>query len=646
MLFVLELFSHYVLHFERYFILSRQSTLLIQWSIVVLAGLYLLVHHPKMNRQRTMFLAGVILRIVLLAGVSVELIHQVQSTNFTSAYLREDGNELLPLLHFLLYGYVLLTAFHYMMMPRDHGGKGMFYTFDLAVVSLPIVQMIFSFFTYWKENPDGVEPIAFVFLFFIITLPIVLDVVFFKLYWRTDKILLGLFYTLIIGLLVLLLAPYPNQISKDYGAVMPYTIYLAMAGFLMSYHLFQKSGKVYVRVNKWVTMAVLVFFVLLLNPIYNIGTAAFAVSKPANVHDSFNFVGEHISSEKAEQILKSFFPTDETLYLHDKNMDVHYFYSFESKGYKAEVDEVSQLIRNYEYLQKAHGKKLTNQEYKRKSIAFLERHGRVLHKDLIETKVSNEDGQTVVRIYLKNQLHKKDHADDGAVFYWEKETLMGFSEDPSIYQLDSLLHVHITEQDIQDKVEQMFRALNILKQPYQITDIESDSLLGSMVRVETKDGIVLEFDGESGSLHSLSIPMKKEISLTNSRLQRQVLTVFDADVSEMKKKSSQSDMVMYTDSSKTYEFFEDQGQLNVYVYSDTPDQSFPYTYRNGTLAYEKVASLYQDVIYKKRMRPIIVQREDERHYAWLIIIQPFGSNRHDAYVVDGETQEVKSLYES
>ncbi|OIR63363.1 hypothetical protein BLL41_03030 [Bacillus sp. FMQ74] len=645
-MFVLELFSHYVLHFERYFILSRQSTLLIQWSIVVLAGLYLLVHHPKINRYRTVFLAGVILRIVLLAGVSVELIHQVESTNFTSAYMREDGNELRPLVHFLLYGYVLLTAFHYMLMPRDHGGKGMFYTFDLAVVSLPIVQMIFSFFSYWKEYPDGMEPIAFVFLFFIITLPIVLNVVFFKLYWRTNKILLGLFYTLIIGLLVLLLAPYPNQISKDYGAVMPYTIYLTMAGFLMSYHLFQKSGKVYVRVNKWLTMAVMVFFVLLLNPIFNIGTAAFIVSKPINVHDSFNYVEEHISSEKAEQILKSFFPTDETLYLHDTNMDVHYFYSFESKSYKAEVDEVSQLIRNYEYLQKAHGKKLTNQEYKRKSISFLERHGRVLHKDHIETKVSNEDGQTVVRIYLKNRLHKKDHADDGAVFYWEKETLMGFSEDPSIYQLDSLLHVHITEQDIHDKVEQMFTALNISKQPYQITDIESDSLLGSMVRVETKDGIVLEFDGESGSLHSLSIPMKKEISLTNSRLQRQVLTVFDADVSEMKKKSRKSDLVMYTDSSKVYEFFEDQGQLNVYVYSDTPHQPFPYTYRNGTLAYEKVASSYQDVIYKKRMRPIIVQRGDERHYAWLIIIQPFGSNRHDAYVVDGETQEVKSLYES
>lgn len=643
---MLELFSHYVLHFERYFILSRQSTLLIQWAIVVLAGLYVLVHHPKINRYRTMFLAGVLLRIVLLAGVSVELIHQVQATNFTSAYLREDGNELLPLVHFLLYGYVLLTAFHYMLMPRDHNAKGMFYTFDLAVVSLPIVQMIFSFFSYWKEYPDGMEPIAFVFLFFIITLPIVLNVVFFKLYWRTNKILLGLFYTLIIGLLVLLLAPYPNQISKDYGAVMPYTIYLTMAGFLMSYHLFQKSAKVYVRVNKWLTRSVIVFFVLLLNPIYNAGTAAFAVSKPINVHDSFNFVGEHISSEKAEQIVKSFFPTNEILYLHDTKMDVHYFYSFESMSYEAEVDEVSQLINHYQYLKKPRGKTLTEQEYVRKSVAFLERHGRVLNKGHIETKVSKEDSQTAVRIYLKNQFRKKEDIDDGTVFYWEKETLMSFSEDPSIYQLDSLLHVHITEQDIHGKMKNMFTALNIPKQPYQITDVESNGLLGGLVHVETKDGIAVEFESESGSLQSISLPMKKNISLTNNQLQRQILSVFDADVSEIKIKSRHSDKAVYSDSSHSYEFFEDQGQLNVYVYSDTPDQSFPYTYRNGTLAYEKVASAYTDVIYKKRMRPIIVQRGNERHYAWLIIIQPFGSNRHDAYVVDGETQEVKSLYES
>ncbi len=114
---------------------------------------------------------------------------------------------------------------------------------------------------------------------------------------------------------------------------------------------------------------------------------------------------------------------------------------------------------------------------------------------------------------------------------------MGFGEDPSIYQLNSLQHVHITEQDIHDKVKEMFAVLNIPKQPYQITDIESDSLLGSLVQVETKGGIVLDFESESGSLQRLSLPTKKNISLTNSRSQQQILSVFDADVSEMKKKA-------------------------------------------------------------------------------------------------------------
>lgn len=44
--------------------------------------------------------------------------------------------------------------------------------------------------------------IVFVFLFFIITSHCVECSMFFKLYWRTNKILPGLFYTLIIGLLV------------------------------------------------------------------------------------------------------------------------------------------------------------------------------------------------------------------------------------------------------------------------------------------------------------------------------------------------------------------------------------------------------------------------------------------------------------
>lgn len=44
---------------------------------------------------------------------------------------------------------------------------------------------------------------------------------------------------------------------------------------------------------------------------------------------------------------------------------------------------------------------------------------------------------------------------------------------------------------------------------------------------------------------------------------------------------------MYTDSSKTYEFFEDQGHNKFMYTAIQSDQSFSIHIVNGTLAYEK-----------------------------------------------------------
>ncbi len=94
-----EIFSHFIQHFDRYFILSRQSVLIIQWSAVCLAVLYALTFHPKISRERVWFYSGTLLRAVLLAGITVELVHQVQSTHFSAHYLISEESEL-PLMRF------------------------------------------------------------------------------------------------------------------------------------------------------------------------------------------------------------------------------------------------------------------------------------------------------------------------------------------------------------------------------------------------------------------------------------------------------------------------------------------------------------------------------------------------------------------
>ena len=75
------------------------------------------------------------------------------------------------------------------------------------------------------------------------------------------------------------------------------------------------------------------------------------------------------------------------------------------------------------------------EEYRKKSLDFLSAHGRKIKTQGIQTTVRKENGQFVVEIAPKTQGTK--HEDSGTVFYWEKDTIMGFSEDPSIYQLES-----------------------------------------------------------------------------------------------------------------------------------------------------------------------------------------------------------------
>ncbi|MEC0485416.1 zf-HC2 domain-containing protein [Bacillus glycinifermentans] len=56
---MIELISDYALHFERYFLLSRQGISIIEWCLTGLALLYAVSFHPKVNRRNAFFYAGI-----------------------------------------------------------------------------------------------------------------------------------------------------------------------------------------------------------------------------------------------------------------------------------------------------------------------------------------------------------------------------------------------------------------------------------------------------------------------------------------------------------------------------------------------------------------------------------------------------------
>ncbi|MEC3631597.1 hypothetical protein P9205_11195, partial [Bacillus velezensis] len=286
----------------------------------------------------------------------------------------------------------------------------------------------------------------------------------------------------------------------------------------------------------------------------------------------------------------------------------------------------------------------TEEEYRKKSLDFLSAHGRKIKTQGIQTTVKKEDGQFIVEIAPKRQGTK--HEDSGTVFYWEKDTIMGFSEDPSIYQFESLPQVHMKEKDIVKATKAAFRTLQMPDQTFEITNTAINSLIGSSLTVTATNGTELIFDAASGRLMKIRVSPDSTV-LTKTELQKKLFSLLlGADTSKLRQIDKSEGTLVFENSEGTFVTLRnEEGMKEVSFYGQVSAKTFPHTYRDGETAFKRVAGAYNGIIYKKRVKPVIAVKAGVTYNAWLVIIQPFGSNRHDVYVVNADTYEAVNLYE-
>ncbi|MCY9154780.1 hypothetical protein [Bacillus haynesii] len=635
---MIELFSNYVLHFERYFILSRQSMLVIQWCLTGLALLYAVSFHPKVSRRRLFFYAGIVLRLILVGALSFELAHQMKTAEFSNLYI-EEQDALLPFMQFLLFGYILLVSFHYMMTLTEKGGKGLFFAFDIAVMTMPFFQSLFGSAVYLKENGADLEQLLLV-LVLLIGIPGLMICLFFQLYWKRNRyVLLLIFYIVTIG----------GFFIKKLGyKFFPLNVFLTMLGFLMTYHLLNGSRKPFLMVKHALAAGTAVFFTLLLNPFYNLADAAFTISHP-EVSDVVDVNFQPVSVKEAKQTVSSFFPTESFIYLSATNQDFHNVYHFNTKDYEVDVDGWTGIITNYQNQKKPSGNTLSDQAYIKRSKQFLREHGRELDNQ-IKAKVSRDDGEVAVEFYREGQ----DPELSTMRFTWRKETLMGFHEDASVYSLESMNQARVSGQNIERRVKAIYRKLDMPVQPYQLTDFNLSLLFNlnsASINMKTSDGTEMEFHPVTGALTAISFKSESALPYRGQELEKLLLSLFDQDFSKLKRVELKKDLIEFQKKESdavlntgwTMTKHEEGAYLTVRKNFQKADEKPPYTYADGEKAFQKVSERYQKgLVYHKRTKLVIVSDGDQKsRYAWLVIIQPFGSNEHDVYLVDAVTYEVK-----
>ncbi|MCY8267737.1 hypothetical protein MOC48_15435 [Bacillus haynesii] len=635
---MIELFSNYVLHFERYFILSRQSMLVIQWCLTGLALLYAVSFHPKVSRRRLFFYAGIVLRLILVGALSFELAHQMKTAEFSNLYI-EQQDALLPFMQFLLFGYILLVSFHYMMTLTEKGGKGLFFAFDIAVMTMPFFQSLFGSAVYLKENGADLEQLLLV-LVLLIGIPGLMICLFFQLYWKRNRyVLLLIFYIVTIG------GFFIKKLGYEF---FPLNVFLTMLGFLMTYHLLNGSRKPFLMVKHALAAGTAVFFTLLLNPFYNLADAAFTISHP-EVSDVVDVNFQPVSVKEAKQTVSSFFPTESFIYLSATNQDFHNVYHFNTKDYEVDVDGWTGIITNYQNQKKPSGNTLSDQAYIKRSKQFLREHGRELDNQ-IKAKVSRDDGEVAVEFYREGQ----DPELSTMRFTWRKETLMGFHEDASVYSLESVNQARVSGQNIERRVEAIYRKLDMPVQPYQLTDFNLSLLFNlnsASINMKTSDGTEMEFHPVTGALTAISFKSESALPYRGQELEKLLLSLFDQDFSKLKRVELEKDLIEFQKKESdavlntgwTMTKHEEGAYLTVRKNFQKADEKPPYTYADGEKAFQKVSERYQKgLVYHKRTKLVIVSDGDQKsRYAWLVIIQPFGSNEHDVYLVDAVTYEVK-----
>ncbi|OIJ14199.1 hypothetical protein BKP37_08935 [Anaerobacillus alkalilacustris] len=646
----MEIISRFVLHIENFFLLSHFSKIIIQWTLTALAIYGLVTFFLKnWDETRASIYIGFAVRFLLLIGLSIEMLHQVSITEITTVFYDRQPS-LRQFLHFLFFGYIIVVGFYYIVTLKQKKNQGIFYTFDIAVMTLPALQLLTSFFFFAiKGEVILADVVGFLIIFTIIGASLYL---FFQNYWEFSWKTIIPFY-LIIGICLVLF--YITGIV-DLIEVSNLVVFL---GLLLTYHLIKRNQFPLLEKLKQpfqLTMALLLL--VLCNPLYNAADAALATTD-AELRLRYFETTNLIQLEEAKALATKITNDEHFSFRQPETQDFHNRYWLKSKNYSVDIDGVSGVVMNVHRQTKPEGKTLSVEEYVALSKQLLERMGRtLLEDDQIYTTVTEEENRVHVEMVPKYS--------DGSVldvwmktsFSWEKESLMQFHENLHLYPVETLKDVFITSEDMESSLHQWYEMVGEEVPGYVVDNVTYGYSNRTIeIHITTVNQHTIHLNGRSGEILYFSGELANYETIDLQELENKVLTSKNIQIDNWEREGN-SNFWEWRERDRNREEmklsfvhqFDYTNDEPLFTYSKNVDYhhqpSTNVTVATNKEAYEAVASSIDYIPYAQRARLThVIDENDEVRVAWLLVIQPYKKAEHRLYLVDIETKEWVSLYE-
>lgn len=641
-------------HFNNYMIISN-ITLYIMSAAILLMSLVFMFHllFKKQLLERNILISGILARVLMFAGFTIEFAHQMTTYNRYTPIYNAKWDAVVQLVHFLFWGYIAVVGVYYLFVMGIKKYRGLIYTFDIAMMSIPLIFGIVLGVFEGLYN-GGIESLL------LIPLPAACLFVFFQCYWRRKpRYYIAFFITSIISLAC-------AYKFKSLKLMLPFSAFIILLGI---YQLMMAD--IQLKKYREILLVLPIAFIFSANPFYNLWIVVES-GQTYTVTNIFYKDVKNVSPKEIEKRVRAALENDKDK-LEVKKVSNAYIskaYELQLGGYNIYISGVD---GNRILIEKKDSKSKITDDIgfdgnllREKSLSILNKLGYTYNSNTTEIKEKVEKGQYIVTFYRK--------FDDGSLynsmlpaseFKWDANNELKFMKVVGVFDIKDYSTVKISETQIKEILNNFYKKINKIMLNYVITYVGGTWRENISIECDNKDSFELDaVNGEilsyiSSSPDSAKYDKTEEGIIKNRErainYAKAISSFWDKGVlkeTELGKSYAygQYNFIGYIPSGKvTIEtLINENGELEIFTQNITPDKKV-YSNKEFKITRKEAIKLVEQnynpfKIYTTKAALVLTSDDYfNTELKWRVGVVPFLSSEKHYYLVDVNTGSIEPV---
>ncbi|MGK0467548.1 hypothetical protein [Clostridium sp.] len=656
-------------HFQNNVILSDFSIKLIGICLVLTAifSLYYLFFKSELYEKYMPWL-GVVIRFLMFIGFTMEFAHHTKISPLLSYY---GGKEYVvaQLSSYVFFAYVLVVGVYDVLTIGINKFRGFFHSFDIAMVSLPIVYTFTATAIYITKERFELMSLFYLGILFIMILMIYL---FFQVYWKQNIKVYRIFFMVAIPEVIILLC-----LRSEFPFALP--IFLLLLGLYEgSRHIVErmkaKSTKALWKKLKLCSSTFILLVVILgvtfcgINPIRS--------NENQMVSMLFNKSIKLTTIQEAEKVARNALEDNKSKLVLNSGtrMDFYNFFYIVLGDYNINVSEVTgkvSEIHNSNLKSAEEPGTLKLDEVRDKTIYFLRQCG--YNYEAEKSEMDIEEKEDYYEVTIKNKFsngksNKLRDLNNSKVSWFRNGKLNYMFGSGGLLNLKDNKEIKIDEAIIQRSINTWYEKLGE-KAPayamdgdglYNLTAYSNKfntlSLIcdnGNYLKLDINDGTVRSFQRDRQNRDIFDKIQYEKHKDKAIKLFERLIPTNEKDKYSLGIEYNEYSYYSFINEDKGVTsginiYLNNEGKLSSYTefnYGDTTKYSEKEFKISKNRALKLVDNKYKFFnIYAKRAKLIEeLQPSGDTKLKWMVIVMPYMSREHHIYFVDVNTGEIDAL---